>query len=412
MKFRNYLILFFFGIIWSNSTPISACTTAIVSGKFTPDARPLLWKHRDSGTFQNELKYFKDGKYDYIGLINADDSLGNEVWSGSNSTGFAIMNAASYNLNTNDTTQVKDREGLVMKKALQECATLLDFEMLLDSLPKPLGVEANFGVIDARGGAAYYETGNFTYRKFDVNDPRIAPFGYIIRTNYSFTGQPDQGYGYIRYLTVEKLFYQAAAENRLTFRFILQDVSRSLKHSLTNVDLFKPPFPANFTTSQFVCLRDFIPRFTSVSAMLIQGVCAGESPDLTTIWTILGFPLSSVVVPTWVAAGSGLPKVVLEDESGNAPLCKMALDLKRRCFPVSRGSGPNYLNLAALVNRKNTGIRQQLQPLEEQILRQLKPMLAKWRREGLNPVEVLKFYQWIDRTILRAYKALSAKHPR
>jgi hypothetical protein len=50
-----------------------------------------------------------------------------------------------------------------MKIALRQCGTVEDFETLLHNLPKPLGVEANFGVIDAYEGAALYETDNFTY---------------------------------------------------------------------------------------------------------------------------------------------------------------------------------------------------------------------------------------------------------
>ena len=35
-----------------------ACTTAIVSGKGTPDGRPLLLKHRDTSFDQNKLMFF------------------------------------------------------------------------------------------------------------------------------------------------------------------------------------------------------------------------------------------------------------------------------------------------------------------------------------------------------------------
>ena len=37
--------------------------------------------------------------------------------------------------------------------------------------------------------------------KFDVNDPAVAPNGYLIRTNYSVAGEENKGYGYIRYAT-------------------------------------------------------------------------------------------------------------------------------------------------------------------------------------------------------------------
>ena len=29
------------------AVPSSACSSVVISGKVTPDGRPLLWKHRD-----------------------------------------------------------------------------------------------------------------------------------------------------------------------------------------------------------------------------------------------------------------------------------------------------------------------------------------------------------------------------
>ncbi|MCI0495741.1 hypothetical protein L0Z72_12120, partial [candidate division KSB1 bacterium] len=45
------------------------CTVAVVSGKATVDGRPLLWKNRDTSYLDNEVSYFADGKYAYIGVI-------------------------------------------------------------------------------------------------------------------------------------------------------------------------------------------------------------------------------------------------------------------------------------------------------------------------------------------------------
>ncbi|MGB8357892.1 MAG: hypothetical protein WCD55_04675, partial [Bacteroidales bacterium] len=176
------------GNIWS-------CTTFIISGRNTPDGKPILYKHRDTGTLDNAIAFFSDGKYQYIGIVDSKATWKSEVWGGYNSAGFAIMNTAAYNNNTGDTTKLTDQEGVVMKMALQNCATLADFEKMLSDLPKPLGVDANFGVIDASGGAAYYETGNYGFKKIDANDPALAPNGYLIRTNFSFTGTVNAGGG-------------------------------------------------------------------------------------------------------------------------------------------------------------------------------------------------------------------------
>ena len=128
--------------------------------------------------------FFDDGKYKYIGLVNSEDVRGKQIWGGANSEGFSIMNSASYNVNINDTSSKKDLEGFFMKHALQKCATLQDFENLLDTLSKPMGLSAHFGVIDGKGGAAFYEVNNYNFIKFDANNSTQAPHGYIIRTNY------------------------------------------------------------------------------------------------------------------------------------------------------------------------------------------------------------------------------------
>lgn len=395
---RNTFLCFVFLSI--NFYKSNACTTAIVSGRFTEDGRPLLLKHRDSGFIQNKLMYFNDGKYSFIGLVNSVDSLGKEVWSGCNIAGFAIMNSASYNLKPgDDTTKLVDQEGVIMKKALQTCETIDDFKQLLEKWDKPMGVEANFGVIDAHGGAAYFECNNFSFTMIDANDSEAAPLGYLIRTNYSFTGEDDEGYGYIRYLTAENLFYQAKASNNLNYKFILQKVSRSLNHSLTKVDLlvdYKPTVSARL----FVPFEDFIPRNSSVTSMVVHGVKPGEPPKQATIWTILGFPLTSVAIPAWVETGEQLPKILLEDETGKAPLCELSLKLKEKCFPIKRGSGYKYINLSALFNEEGIGIMQQLKIVEDELIEKTKEKINKWRKLGHIPSEEAKnFYENINLTI-------------
>ena len=195
---KKLLVLFFAFILFPFALKSFACTTFIISGKHTVDGRPLLFKNRDTDQKQNSLVYFNDGRYKYIGLVDGTAEWNKMVWGGYNEAGFAIMNSAAYNNNTGDTSKLKDQEGVIMKLALQTCATLKDFEKLLGSLPKPMGLDANFGVIDAFGGAAYYETGNFNFTKFDANDPTLAPNGILIRTNHSTRADLTRGYGFVR----------------------------------------------------------------------------------------------------------------------------------------------------------------------------------------------------------------------
>ena len=396
-------LLIIIAIIFSYFCSSYACTTAIISGKYTIDGRPLLFKHRDTKNLQNKLMFFNDGKYEYTGLVNSADTLGAKIWAGCNSAGFAIMNSASYNLNLKDTSSVQDKEGFLMKQALQTCASLEDFEEMLRIMLKPLGANSNFGVIDSNGGAAYYETGNYNFVKYDANDPSIAPFGYIIRTNYSFSGEREKDYGLIRYQTAEELFNTASSMGQLSYKFLMKDVSRCLKHSLTKNNLYEI-IPVNSKSTEFVDFCDFIPRYSSASSVIVQGIKKGEHPSLTTMWTILGFPLSSVAIPVWVAGGKNLPLITMADNTGNAPLCDMAIKLKGKIFPLTRGSYHNYINLAVLINQEKDGIMQKLEPLENSIINETEKKLILWREKGINLKEIQKFYQWLDKQVKETYK--------
>lgn len=393
---KNYILLIL--IVWIlPQTVTRACTTAVVSGKYTADGRPLLFKQRDTDELHNTLKFFHDGKYEYVGLVNSNDKT-NAVWGGYNSTGFAIINSASYNLNGNDAASMKDQEGAVMKLALQQCATVGDFQHLLDSLPKPLGVEANFGVIDARGGAAYFETGNSRYTRFDANDPKIAPMGYLIRTNFSFTGDRNNDKGISRYQEAEQLFAEAYISHSITPGFFLQKVSRSLKHGLTKSNLYDQ-MPQNSEATLFVPFRDYIPRYITSATILVQGVTANESPALTTMWTLLGSPLTTIAVPVWLNPKGYFPRILLPDNNGNAALCEWSLNIKKQLFPIGRGEGNDYLNLPALINKEQTGILQRNLKAEQEIIVRSEKKLYLWREKGIDYNEMDDLYLWINKYV-------------
>jgi hypothetical protein len=394
----NKLIIFLVSLFFvAGINESAACTTAIVSGKATPDGRPLLFKQRDTDELHNKIEFFKDGKFNYVGLVNSNDPS-HAVWGGYNNAGFAIINSASYNLNSKDPATVKDSEGKIMRMALQRCATVSDFEHMLDSLPKPLGVEANFGVIDAKGGGAYFETGNSRYVKYDVNDTAIAPKGYIIRTNFSFSGDRSLDKGVSRYLEAEQLFTQASSAQSLSCDFFLHTVARSLTHGLTKTNLYDV-MPSNGEAPVFVPFRDFIPRYITSATVLIQGTKEQESSSLTTMWTILGSPLTSVAIPVWMNPKGYFPPILLANKTGNAPLCEWSLQLKKQLFPVTKGEGSDYLNLSALINKENKGILQKNSAIEKEIISRSETNLNGWRSRGINSEEMNELYRWINQFV-------------
>jgi hypothetical protein len=300
----------------------------------------LLWKHRDTGTehsFVARVAPTATGELAYIALFNGGDSLLREAWTGVNEAGFAVMNTASYNL-APDTATAGDREGLLMAHALKVCRSVADFDSLLHALPRPLGVEANFGCADASGCAAYFETCEAGFTRFDIARPDTM----IVRTNYSHSGAVDGGFGYIREASAIELLTPMVERRSVTPQAIFDSVSCSFHHSLLGVDALA----SADSTAQWLVDQDFIPRYSTGASVIIELPAPGEDCRSAVMWTALGYPPCSELHRADIdSIDSGLMPVGKEWHS---PLCDAAVARKHEIFPIKRGSGSHYIYLPAL----------------------------------------------------------------
>lgn len=312
-----------------------------------------MWKNRDTNDQNNRIKRISahDGKFGFVALFDSRDRNDTAAWTGFNDKGFAIMNTAVYNLK-NDSVVDMDKEGVVMKKALEVCATVDDFERLLKTLPKPLGVEANFGVIDAKGNGAYFETGNYSYTKYDLKD---ATDGILMRTNYAHSGRKDDGSGYIREQNEFDLLQTHIEKADFTPAVFTEELSRTFYNSLLGVDY-------THSGKEWIVDQDFIPRRISTATVVIEGVMSSESPALTMMWTGLGYVPCSEIYPVWNDE-NGVPDCLIGVGDNNVPSAvARATSLKERVFPIKRGNGSHYIHLSELYNKNGNGICQILVP--------------------------------------------------
>ncbi len=404
MKTKHLLLLVLSLLLGIYSTS-RACTTAVIAAKNSTNGRSMIWKLRDSDSLENAMRYFDDGTYNYLGLVNANDTLGEHVWGGTNSAGFAIMNSASYNVNVGDTTQLIDQEGIFMKLALQTCATLEDLESLLETYPKPRGQASHYGVIDANGGAAYYEVNNWTWTKYDANDSEVAPNGYIVRTNYSESGTKDKGYGYIRREAAEKVFAKALENNKLDYRTVIQRFSRCTYHPVFGIN-YRQKFESGTNESPFVASDDLITRHSSASSIIVEGVKPGEKPTLNTVWIQIGYPNTTISVPLWVEGGGNIPNILQYNPNlKNSPLNEAAKEWKSRCYPLTRADGYHYLKLDELINQHGIGFIQRIEPIEKEIFDQTDKMLAKWTHQAPTQSEIEAYYEWVNHKVKSFYSS-------
>ena len=371
--------------LFAITSSVWACSSAVISGRVTPDGRPLLWKNRETGHLRNHMAYVKGERYDFVANVNSDSYPAlKEAWIGSNTAGFALMNTQSYNLEKGDIAD-DDRgpaNGAVIYRALEVCATVADFCHFLDTIQKPSGIEANFGVIDAQGGAAMFEVDGHSYKMFDANDPNVAPHGYVARTNFSNGGELNEGYGYVRYLEVDRVLSKACAMGGITPQLIFTDLARSFRNNILDIDLRSGDFNYPKTSGWFTD-QDFIPRNNTSCSIVVQGVKKGENPELTTLWTILGYPPAGVAVPLWVK--DNLPEMMSYDKNLEAaPLSAASLKLAdEKVFHFKQGGGTkHYLHWENLHNLQGTGIMQRMMPLEKEVYEQALPMQQKWYKQG------------------------------
>ncbi len=406
MKNNQMIMMWMLAIAFiCTSVPSWACSSAVISGKVTPDGRPLLWKNRETGHLKNHMVYVKGEKYDFVANVNSDNfpSL-KEAWVGSNTAGFALMNTQSYNLEKGDIAD-DDRgpkNGEVIYRALEICATVADFCHFLDTISKPSGIEANFGVIDAQGGAAMFEVDGNSYKMFDANDPDVAPHGYVARTNFSNGGELNKGYGYVRFLEVDRVLSKACAMGGITPQLIFTDIARSFRNNILDIDLRSGDFNYPKTSGWFTD-QDFIPRNNTSCSIVVQGVKKGENPELTVLWTILGYPPAGVAVPLWVK--DNLPAMMSYDkEKEAAPLSAASLKLAdEKVFHFKQGGGTkHYLHWENLYNLQGTGIMQRMMPLEEKVYQEAFPLQQKWYKDGKVNVKELDALYGRLQTLLKA----------
>lgn len=377
-------VLFLISIIACPTT--NACTSAIISGRATRSGRPLLWKHRDTGSTEwNHIEHLKGKRFAYTGLVNSDDKTRKEVWAGANERGFAIMNTASYNMKPDSLKYLPEREGEIMKQALGECANVAEFEEFLKKMPQPRALETNFGVIDAEGEAAYFEVWDYGYTKYDVNDSIQAPNGYIIRSNYSFSGVQDDGKGYIRYQNAEYLMHRAYATGELSVEWIFSSVSRSFFNAILEEDLLNNTTPRKWAVDQ-----DYIPRYTSSASVIVEGIAKGESVDATTIYSILGYPPCGYAVAAWVKAGDNIAEIITGKENGRATANRLSVTLKHNVFPIKRGNGNHYIRMD-IVARSIAALR----PYEQKFIRAAGATRDRIAKEGFKKEYVSEYNQFV-----------------
>lgn len=386
-------------LVTSSSTALAQttdeeCTAGVASGKATADGRPLLWKTRDANAPNNEVIWNTAWKIPFVSVITAGQP--GSSWMGVNEKGFAIINTVSSDLAPAEPGS-PDAEragaglgnGTLMARALGECATVEEFEALLKATNAPGRQTAtNYGVIDATGAAAFFETAPNRYWRYDAANTEK---GYILRTNFAVNGVRkdlhERPYSMDRYLQTDQLMRGFFLTDRIDFKEIVKQQIRAFGDGDGNL------VPLPITGSYDGHPKGFFPhgnsinRSSSVSFAVIQGVKSGEDSRLSTLWALLGQPSTGIVVPYWPVGAT--PSEA--DGPETAPLGDAANRIRMRLYqelapgatgPSGQQARPVYINTLALQDENGDGIWKVMLPAEDSIIAEAEKKLEGWRASG------------------------------
>lgn len=405
---------FIFAVSCCFSLPLFSCTTAIISGNASEDGRPIIFKNAD-GSESWSYRYrivvsspAAPGKYAFVGSAMPGWTGSGGIYAGMNEKGLVAVNNTAEDLSAKNKklkfdSKAKTLSGNLIVNFLSKCATVDEVEAYLKTVPS-FTYGSNYGFIDAKGGAAYFECGVCGYERFDATDPKVAPNGYLIRSNFALGSRGDRqvGGGLARYNRACEMMKEASSNGAKINIKTLIDISRSLKHGITGVDLTKNPPSAN--KEQFAYFRDFIPRNTTEVSSIFRGVRPGESPELTVGWFTPGNPLVSPYIPVWNRADGKIP-LALGNPAGETLSKQWNQKAKYYIFPINAyiREGLSYIRHDRLFNAEGTGVIQKLLNWEKEILQKGEKLAATFYASGTIDNSRDQFNQWVDEYCVKNY---------
>ena len=392
-------ILLIIAIFITFTVKLNACTLLLVSGKATKDGRPLLMKVRDSTSGNNVFINNIEGKdFSYVAQYTLTNSVITGPWGGCHEKSFAIVNSLSYNIPDSNTGELNDD---IIEMALESCQTLEEFEILLDHMEKPAKVRANYGVIDANGGAAFYEVGCNGYTKYDANDLNTTPDGILVRTNFSLSGDMSNKSGEDRYLAATLFTEEAKGQGKINWLQVIREFPRFLKNG-NNQNLINSVVPTKGENK--VYYDGYIPRFNTTNAMLFQGALPEELPSMMVAWMMNGHPFTTVAVPIMGFVNHLPSKTMIFDNRMESWLCKQSRRLLEEIFCYEGSEFRNHINLECLYNLEENGILQKIKRIEDVIFDKGCTIIENARMNGsYSENQIVDYYDWLDSYLFEEY---------
>jgi len=370
-KISFFLIFLHTTLILSQETGIFAVIPPVSSY----DNRPMLWVNLEGNNKNINLHYFKGQRYDFIGVFEDNDT--SRVFMGMNTTGFALVFTTAFDQSGDSLTD----NGEFTKTALALCGRINDLHELLQNNH----TKANFGCVDSYGNCAVFETGVNTFNKYNVNDSTDASDGFLVRGNFSFSGEKDITESSWRYHRACELLKNALINHKLNFKYLLQKVARDLKSA--DLDPYPLPYKQKFRNAPkgFIKTNDSINQYRTVVSAVFHGVSKENNTNPALLWIIPGEPVCGVAVPLWPQC-SHIPKELTGKSISN--MNKVIQELRNRLYYKKKW--PTFLDSKFLAQGKNSILSKTLKT-ENEIFLDTDNFSKNFQKRTIDNKEIEKF---------------------
>ena len=175
------------------------------------------------------------------------------------------------------------------------------------------------------------------------------------------------------------------------------------------IDLKSGRFNKPHTNGWFV-EQDFIARRSTSCAVAVQGIKPDEDASFTTMWTVIGYPPVTPVVPVWVkGADKKLPDLLItKKDTIHSPLCNAASVLRNKVYGYKQGSNAEtYFNWELLFNQSGDGYMQHTGKMEQELFQTIYKRIDEWRKDqSLSTDNIYRLYNDCDTFIVKKFNEL------
>jgi len=149
-----------------------------------------------------------------------------------------------------------------------------------------------------KGARRSSRTGRKAHKRFDATDPKVAPNGFIVRTNYSDSGDTRTGPASSGGEQATSLLDELVKAKALAAPTLPPVPARDV----ANVRIGSYPAKGLPAGAHWAYTADSRLQVRHRLRRAVRGRAPGEDPLLATLWVIVGQPITGAAVPVWVRA--------------------------------------------------------------------------------------------------------------